>query len=117
VAAHVGDFINVGVSAQLLAGSGAIPGATADADAQIALNWGIHPFDSEIEIEIVSLTGEQAPDNSNLSLFDVIAGLQPRPDTVDGAVPEPTTLLLMGEALVAGTFGVWWRRRRLSSSK
>ena len=108
VAAHVGDFINVGVAAQLIAGSGAFSTVTADADAQMTLNWGIQPFDSQVEI--VSLGGERAPDNNDLSLFDVIAGLPPRPSTV-AAVPEPTTVLLLGQAIVAGSCGAWWRRR------
>ncbi|MBI3838348.1 MAG: PEP-CTERM sorting domain-containing protein [Planctomycetia bacterium] len=116
VSALVGDFVFVGVSAEAHSQSSATYRALADADAQMVLSWGIHPFDSSIQIVNVTYPGEPVPDNSDLTLDALLQLLPPRPPTVPG-VPEPGTLILLGQALAAGLGFTCWRRRRSRSSQ
>jgi hypothetical protein len=102
----VGDILTVGVGGESRVNSGAAIGVVADVDVQVVLNWGVHPFDSDIQI--VSLTdGQPAPDNSDQTLDMVIAGLPPRPETV---VPEPSSIVMLNIGLI-GLLTFFHRRK------
>ncbi len=108
VPAHVGDNVSVAVIAGITTTSGAIVGADNQADTEVVLNWGISPFSDDIQL--VSLTGGPAPPAGAPSLDQVLTLVPPRPPTVDGGVPEPSTI-----ALLAIVFCI--RGRRFGTSR
>jgi hypothetical protein len=110
VPALVGDYVTVGVSADTLSQSAAAFGATADTDAQMVLNWGVHPLDDSIQIINVTYPGESVPDNSDLTLDQLFPLLPPRPPTID--VPEPGTIILLGQVIAIGLGTACWQLRR-----
>jgi len=97
VPAHVGDNVSVAVLAGITSTSGAIVGADNQADTEVVLNWGISPFSDDIQL--VSLTGGPAPPAGAPSLDQVLTLMPPRPPTVDGGTPEPSTTALLAVML------------------
>jgi hypothetical protein len=110
VSVLVGDYVTVSVSAGVLSQSSASRGALADTEAQALLNWGIHPFDDSIQIINVTYPGDPVPGNSNVTLPGLIDLLPPRPPTID--VPEPGTLILLGQGIAFWLGTACWRFRR-----
>lgn len=99
VPAKVGDFVTIAVNAAVSTSSSAVVGVLATAHAEVALVWGISPFESDVQI--VSLEdGASAPSNGDFTLEKMIQSVPPVPPTV--MVPEPAAMILGGQALACG---------------
>ena len=89
-------------------------GALADTDAEMVFNRGVHLFDSAIKIIKVTYFGDPVPDNSDLTLDELIAGVPPWPLTTEA-------LSLAQYSLRRSTCfvdqGLLWRRPHHSESR
>jgi hypothetical protein len=112
---RVGDKIDLFATASLVGNSYASVGVVSEVDAQMSLRWGLHSDNNTIQF--VSLTGGNAPDNSKITIPDLIAGLPDRPSTLPPgitAVPEPFTIV---GTLLGGATALQMRKRLKVTNK
>ncbi len=116
ITAYVGQQIDLDVIASLVTSSSAGVGTVSDVDAQMLLKWGLYSDNNEVRV-ISFNGGDPAPDNSRISVPDLIAELPNRPSTIppsSTSVPEPFTIV---GTLVGGATAFRMRKRLKSVNK
>ena len=116
ISAYVGDRIDLDVMGSLRVNSSAGVGTVSYVDAQMLLKWGLHSDNNDVTV--ISFNGsDPAPDNSRISVPDLIAELPNPPSTIppsSTSVPEPFTIV---GTLVGGATAFRMRKRLKSVNK